>query len=107
MGMDRELTIFDANHGVVHILHTPYQHVRPLLMSMVTQVRAKIAAAARSDLIKLHSFDSEVYHKAMKAVPADKINRLRLLHAMGGSVLPSWHAVLILLMGAVICGGAK
>ena len=84
MGMDRTLSIFDSSHGVVHVLYTPFQHVRPMLMSMVTQVRAKIAAAARSDLIDMHSFDSEVYHRAMADVPVESLNRLRLLHAMGG-----------------------
>ncbi len=85
MGMNAKLVVFDGNWGQLDILKSPFQHVKPWLHQASCNARSHLAASSRTDLKDMPLFDYLAYDSIMKRIPADKRNRLKLIHSCGGA----------------------
>ena len=80
MGMNASLVIFDGNWGQLDLLKAPFQHVKPWLHQASCNTRSVLAASSRTDLQDMPLIDYLAYSTLMKRIPADRRERIKLIH---------------------------
>ena len=85
MGMNANLVIFDGNWGQFDLLKAPFQHMKPWLHQASCNARSVLAASSRTELKDMPLFDYLAYSAIMKRIPADRRNRIKLIHCCGGA----------------------
>ncbi len=85
MGINASLVICDGNGGQLDLLKTLFQHVKPWLHQASCKTRSVLAASSRTDLKDMPLFDSLAYGTIMKRMPAERRDRIKLIHCCGGA----------------------
>ena len=85
MGMNASLVIFDGNWSQLDLLKAPFQHVKPWLHQASCNTRSVLAASSRTDLKDMPSLDYLAYSTIMKRMPAERRDRIKLIHCCGGA----------------------
>ena len=85
MGMDAKLVIYDGNWGQLNLLKALFQQVKPWLHQASCNARSVLAASSRTDLKDMPLFDHLAYGAITKRIPADRRDRIKLIHCCGGA----------------------